>query len=182
MLEGSGRFPASSGRPTQAAAADAGHHRDLDLLAAASNPREVVEAFAGLPNVGRVLGRGRRSAPWLTRNVSGGPAGGCPEEFGSASSIHRVEAHNVKVRERAIRMGLSCRSTGCSGRGSASPGRRRRRSTGRSHADAARAHAGGRGEVELACGAQPPPRSCRWGSPGRPAEPLGLLRRPANHP
>jgi DNA polymerase (family X) len=81
---------------------------DLDLLAATSNPREVVEAFAGLPNVGRVLGAGPAKCSVLTRNgLQVDLRVVAPEEFGSALQYFTgSKAHNVKVRERAVRMGL----------------------------------------------------------------------------
>lgn len=80
---------------------------DLDLLAATSRPEEVVEAFAGVPNVGRVAAKGPTKVSVLTR-------GGlqvdlrvvAPGEFGSALQYFTgSKAHNVKVREHAIRMG-----------------------------------------------------------------------------
>ena len=81
---------------------------DLDLLAATSNPREVVEAFGGLPNVGRVLGAGPTKCSVLTRNglqVDLRVVG--LEEFGTALQYFTgSKAHNVKVREHAVRMGL----------------------------------------------------------------------------
>ncbi len=80
---------------------------DLDLLAATSCPAEVVEAFGGLPNVGRVGAKGPTKVSVLTR-------GGlqvdlrvvAPEEFGSALQYFTgSKAHNVKVRAHAVRMG-----------------------------------------------------------------------------
>ncbi|HEY2665726.1 MAG TPA: DNA polymerase/3'-5' exonuclease PolX [Actinomycetota bacterium] len=80
---------------------------DLDLLAATSRPEEVVEEFAGVPNVGRVAAKGPTKVSVLTR-------GGlqvdlrvvAPGEFGSALQYFTgSKAHNVKVREHAIRMG-----------------------------------------------------------------------------
>ncbi|MEA2591081.1 MAG: polymerase, partial [Actinomycetota bacterium] len=81
---------------------------DLDLLAAAFNPREVVEAFAGLPNVGRVLGAGPTKCSVLTRNgLQVDLRVVAPEEFGSALQYFTgSKAHNVKVREHAVRSGL----------------------------------------------------------------------------
>jgi len=80
---------------------------DLDLLAATSCPAAVVEAFGGLPNVGRVGAKGPTKVSVLTR-------GGlqvdlrvvAPEEFGSALQYFTgSKAHNVKVRAHAVRMG-----------------------------------------------------------------------------
>jgi len=80
---------------------------DLDLLAATSCPQEVVEAFGGLPSVGRVSAKGPTKCSVLTR-------GGlqvdlrvvAPDEFGSALQYFTgSKAHNVKVREHAVRMG-----------------------------------------------------------------------------
>src|SRR5882672_977543 len=81
---------------------------DLDLLVATSNPREVVEGFAGLPNVGRVLGAGPTKCSVLTRNgLQVDLRVVAPEEFGSALQYFTgSKAHNVKVREHAVRSGL----------------------------------------------------------------------------
>ncbi|MGH2733503.1 MAG: DNA polymerase/3'-5' exonuclease PolX [Actinomycetota bacterium] len=81
---------------------------DIDLLAASQGPEAVMDAFAKLPNVDRVLARGPTKATVLT-------GGGlqvdlrvvAPDEYGSALQYFTgSQAHNIKVREHAVRMGL----------------------------------------------------------------------------
>jgi DNA polymerase (family 10) len=109
MLEGLRTIPGVEG------AAYAGSLRrmrdtigDLDLLAASATPPEVAEAVAVLPNVGRVLGKGPSKISVLTRKgLQVDVRAVTPEEFGSALQYFTgSKAHNVKVREHAVRMGL----------------------------------------------------------------------------
>jgi len=81
---------------------------DLDLLAASTRAAEVVEAFVALPMAGRVQARGPTKTSMLTRH--GLPVDlriVAPDEFGSALQYFTgSKAHNVKVREFAVRQGL----------------------------------------------------------------------------
>jgi len=81
---------------------------DLDLLVSSARPQEAVEAFGALPNVGRVLGRGPTKTGVLTRSgLQIDLRVVAPGEFGSALQYFTgSKAHNVKVREHAVRMGL----------------------------------------------------------------------------
>ncbi len=81
---------------------------DIDLLAASRDPMAVMDAFASLRGVDRVLARGPTKATVLTR-------GGlqvdlrvvAPDEYGSALQYFTgSQAHNIKVREHAVRIGL----------------------------------------------------------------------------
>jgi DNA polymerase (family 10) len=82
---------------------------DLDLLVAAQAPAEVLQAFTGFDEIERVLGQGDTKA---SVEVVGGlrvqvwvhP----PERFGSALQYATgSQAHNVQLRELALRHGLS---------------------------------------------------------------------------
>jgi DNA polymerase (family 10) len=82
---------------------------DVDLLAAASDPVPVMDAFTSLPRVGRILGKGDTKASvelvdgtrvqlWVHP----------PERFGTALQYATgSQAHNVKLRELSLKQGLS---------------------------------------------------------------------------
>lgn len=81
---------------------------DIDLLAASEEPVPVMEAFARLPSVDRVLAKGATKTSVLTtkglqvdlRVVS-------PRVWGAALQYFTgSKAHNVRVRELAVRKGL----------------------------------------------------------------------------
>ena len=81
---------------------------DLDLLAATTSPGSVIEAFGSLPNVGRVGARGPTKCSVVTRNgLQVDLRVVAPDEYGAALQYFTgSKAHNVKVREHAVRMGL----------------------------------------------------------------------------
>lgn len=81
---------------------------DLDLLAATTAPEEVARAFTALPGVERVIGQGPTKASVVTRNgLQVDLRAVAREEFGSALQYFTgSKAHNVKVREHAVRAGL----------------------------------------------------------------------------
>lgn len=81
---------------------------DLDLLAATTAPQEVARAFTLLPGVERVIGQGHTKASVVTRSgLQVDLRAVAPEEFGSALQYFTgSKAHNVKVREHAVRAGL----------------------------------------------------------------------------
>ncbi len=82
---------------------------DLDLVLASSVPGEAMKVFVNFPQVARVLGKGdtktsvelhdgTRVQVWVHP----------PDRFGSAwQYASGAQAHNVRLRERALRMGLS---------------------------------------------------------------------------
>jgi DNA polymerase (family 10) len=82
---------------------------DLDLLAAASDPAAVLQAFVGLDEVERVLGQGETKA---SVELVGGMRAQLwvhpPERFGSALQYATgSQTHNVQLREWALDRGLS---------------------------------------------------------------------------
>lgn len=81
---------------------------DLDVLIAAPDRASVVAALGELPGVGRLLGGGPTKTSVLTRNgLQVDLRVVAPGEFGSALQYFTgSKAHNVKVREHAVRMGL----------------------------------------------------------------------------
>lgn len=82
---------------------------DLDLLVASRRPEKVMATFTGLPQVDRVLGQGDTKASvvlkdglrvqlWVHR----------PDRFGSALQYATgAKDHNVRLRELALKSGLS---------------------------------------------------------------------------
>lgn len=82
---------------------------DIDLLVGANKPEAVIEAFAGMPNVARVMGQGpvkcsvefhngMRAQVWVHR----------PERFGTALQYATgSKEHNVRLREMALDKKLS---------------------------------------------------------------------------
>jgi DNA polymerase (family 10) len=82
---------------------------DLDLIVAAENPGSVLEAFIAFPEVARTLGQGETKASVELHDgtrvqVWVHP----PDHFGSAWQYATgSQAHNVKLRELALKKGLS---------------------------------------------------------------------------
>ncbi len=82
---------------------------DLDLIVASSVSAEVIQAFTSFPQVARTLGKGETKASVELHDgtrvqVWVHP----PERFGSAFQYASgSQAHNVRLRERALRSGLS---------------------------------------------------------------------------
>lgn len=82
---------------------------DLDIVAGARDPRVVLEAFIKFPEVERVLGQGDTKVSvelhtGLRVQLWGHPV----EHFGSALQYATgSQAHNVRLREYALRKGLS---------------------------------------------------------------------------
>lgn len=81
---------------------------DIDLLAASSRPDEVMDAFRSLTGVRTSRAEGPTKASILTtRGVQVDLRVVEPDVFGAALQYFTgSQAHNVKVRERAVRMGL----------------------------------------------------------------------------
>lgn len=81
---------------------------DIDLLAASAEPGEVMDAFARLPQVERVVARGPTKSSVLTRKgLQVDLRVVAVDEFGAALQYFTgSKAHNVKVREHAVRLGF----------------------------------------------------------------------------
>jgi DNA polymerase (family 10) len=87
---------------------------DLDLLVATEAAPSVLVAFAALPQVERVLARGATKS---SVHVAGGFQVDCRavplESFGAALQYFTgSQAHNVRLRGRALRMGLTLNEYG----------------------------------------------------------------------
>jgi DNA polymerase (family 10) len=82
---------------------------DLDLVAASDSPSIVMEAFVGLPQIERVLGKGdTKSSVELRDGMRVQLWVHPPERFGSAWQYATgSQAHNVRLRELALTQGLS---------------------------------------------------------------------------
>ena len=88
--------------------------KDLDIVVATDEPRSVLVSFAALPQVERVLLRGDTKC---SIEADGGFQVDCravaPEEFGSAMQYFTgSQAHNVRLRSRALRMGMTLNEYG----------------------------------------------------------------------
>lgn len=81
---------------------------DVDLLVATQDPDGVAESFATFPGMGRILARGRTKVSVLTgKGLQVDLRLVAPDEYGSALQYFTgSQAHNVKVREHAVRMGM----------------------------------------------------------------------------
>jgi DNA polymerase (family 10) len=87
---------------------------DLDVLVATDDAPAVLIAFAALPQVERVLARGRSKS---SVQVAGGFQVDCravsPGSFGAALQYFTgSQAHNVRLRGRALRMGMTLNEYG----------------------------------------------------------------------
>jgi DNA polymerase (family 10) len=87
---------------------------DLDIVVATNNPSAVLSAFASLPQVERVLLRGDTKC---SVQVASGFQVDCravaPDQFGAALQYFTgSQAHNVRLRGRALRQGLTLNEYG----------------------------------------------------------------------
>ncbi|MEJ2013303.1 MAG: DNA polymerase/3'-5' exonuclease PolX [Anaerolineales bacterium] len=82
---------------------------DLDLIVAAENPGSVLEAFIAFPEVGRILGQGETKASVELHDGTRAQVWvHPPDHFGSAWQYATgSQAHNVRLRELALKKGLS---------------------------------------------------------------------------
>jgi len=82
---------------------------DLDLLAAASDSKPVMEAFVSRPDVARVLGHGEtKSSVEFHHGLRAQLWVHPPERFGTALQYATgSKEHNVRLRELALKQGLS---------------------------------------------------------------------------
>ena len=87
---------------------------DIDLVATSSKPERVMETFVALPRVKQVLAKGpTRSSVLLDSGVQADVRVVDPASFGAALQYFTgSKDHNVKVRERAVRMGLKINEYG----------------------------------------------------------------------
>ena len=82
---------------------------DLDLIIAAEDPGPVLDSFTGFPQVARILGQGDTKASVALHDGTRVQAWvHPPEHFGSAWQYATgSQAHSVRLRELALKMGLS---------------------------------------------------------------------------
>jgi DNA polymerase (family 10) len=82
---------------------------DLDLIVASKQPKQVMDLFAGLPQVGRILGHGEtKCSAELVDGMRVQLWVHPPERYGSALQYATgSQAHNVRLRELALDQGLS---------------------------------------------------------------------------
>lgn len=90
---------------------------DLDILATTTNPVALAEAFAALPGVERVLASGESKSSVQMRigdRVVQADLRIVPEESFGAALMYFTgsKEHNVKMRERALKMGLTLNEYG----------------------------------------------------------------------
>lgn len=81
---------------------------DVDLLVASEKPGPVMEAFSSLPRVDRILGSGEtKSSIVTTKGMQVDLRVVAPDVWGAALQYFTgSKAHNVRVREIAVRKGL----------------------------------------------------------------------------
>ena len=87
---------------------------DIDLLGTADDAEAVIEAFTGLPQVREVLAKGGTKASIVTnRNLQADFRVVPHDEFGSLLQYFTgSKQHNINLRERAVRQGLSLNEYG----------------------------------------------------------------------
>jgi len=80
---------------------------DLDILVATTQPREVLVAFAALPQVERVLARGDTKSSVVIEGLQVDCRAVAPDQFGAAWQYFTgSQAHNIRLRGMALRLGL----------------------------------------------------------------------------
>ncbi|MEO8423504.1 MAG: DNA polymerase/3'-5' exonuclease PolX [Actinomycetota bacterium] len=87
---------------------------DVDLLVASERAEPIMEAFVGLPSVSRVIAHGDTKSSILTDNALQVDLRVVPKEVWGAAMIYFTgsKAHNVRIRERAVRAGLKLNEYG----------------------------------------------------------------------
>ena len=87
---------------------------DVDLLVASTDHEPVMEAFAGYDVVDRVIARGDTKTSILTRNGLQVDLRVVPLEAWGAAMIYFTgsKAHNIRIREMAVRKGLKLNEYG----------------------------------------------------------------------
>lgn len=81
---------------------------DLDIVAASTDPQSLADAFAGAPFVDEVLAHGPKKVFIMSRGVEADLRIVEPEAYGAL--LHHFtgsQAHNIVLRERAVKMGIN---------------------------------------------------------------------------
>lgn len=87
---------------------------DLDILVATRNSRPVMEKFVSLPGIQKVLAHGStKSSVIMENNFQVDLRAVDPESFGAAAQYFTgSKAHNIALRHRALRVGLTINEYG----------------------------------------------------------------------
>ncbi len=87
---------------------------DVDLLVASEMATPIMDTFVGLPSVSRVIARGDTKSSILTDRGSQVDLRVVPKDVWGAAMIYFTgsKAHNVRIRERAVRAGLKLNEYG----------------------------------------------------------------------
>jgi DNA polymerase (family 10) len=88
--------------------------RDIDILVVSPDPEKVMEKFVTLQQVGEVLAKGATKSSVRTREgIQIDLRVVEPESFGAALCYFTgSKAHNIRIRDRAVRMGLKVNEYG----------------------------------------------------------------------
>jgi len=86
---------------------------DADLLVATQSPRDVLVAFAALPQVERILLRGDTKCSVVVDGMQVDCRAVAPDQFGAAWQYFTgSQAHNIRLRGMALRAGLTLNEYG----------------------------------------------------------------------
>ena len=87
---------------------------DVDLLVASEAPQPIMDAFVGLPSASRVIAHGDTKSSILTDRGLQVDLRVVPKEVWGAAMIYFTgsKAHNVRIREMAVRAGLKLNEYG----------------------------------------------------------------------
>jgi DNA polymerase (family X) len=87
---------------------------DVDLLVASDRAEPIMDAFVGLPAVSRVIAHGDAKSSILTDRALQVDLRVVPKDVWGAAMIYFTgsKAHNVRIRERAVRAGLKLNEYG----------------------------------------------------------------------
>lgn len=86
---------------------------DVDLLVATDAPRQVLVAFAALPQVERVLLRGDTKCSVVVDGLQVDCRAVAPDQFGAAWQYFTgSQTHNIRLRGMALRLGLTLNEYG----------------------------------------------------------------------
>ena len=87
---------------------------DVDLLVASASPAPIMDAFTGYDDAERILARGETRSSVVTRSGLQVDLRVIPEEAWGAAMIYFTgsKAHNVRIREMAVRKGLKLNEYG----------------------------------------------------------------------
>jgi DNA polymerase (family 10) len=87
---------------------------DVDLLVASASPAPIMDAFTGYEDVERILARGETKSSVVTRSGLQVDLRVIPNDAWGAAMIYFTgsKAHNVRIREMAVRKGLKLNEYG----------------------------------------------------------------------